>query len=67
MHCGGRLSSVPFGNVQERLGHSNISITMEIYSHVLPGMQEEAASRLDQALRRAMGQDDGGPAGPVPA
>lgn len=40
---------------------------MEIYSHVLPGMQEEAASRLDQALRRAMGQDDGGPAGPVPA
>jgi integrase len=29
--------------VQERLGHSNISITMDTYSHVLPDMQESAA------------------------
>ena len=28
--------------VQERLGHASISTTMDIYSHVLPGMQEEA-------------------------
>jgi hypothetical protein len=27
--------------VSERLGHANISITLDIYSHVLPGMQEE--------------------------
>lgn len=29
--------------VQERLGHKNISITMDLYSHVLPDMQESAA------------------------
>jgi len=29
--------------VQERLGHANISITMDIYSHVLPDLQESAA------------------------
>ena len=32
--------------VSERLGHSNISITMYIYSHVRPGMQEAAAQAL---------------------
>ena len=29
--------------VQERLGHANISITMDLYSHVMPDMQESAA------------------------
>ena len=32
--------------VQERLGHSSISVTMDIYSHVLPGLQEEATKRF---------------------
>jgi len=32
--------------VQERLGHSNISTTMNIYSHVTPTMQREAMERL---------------------
>jgi integrase len=36
--------------VQERLGHSQISVTLDIYSHVLPTMQREAASKLDQVL-----------------
>jgi integrase len=36
--------------VQERLGHSQISITMDTYSHVLPAMQEEAAVKLDDLL-----------------
>ena len=36
--------------VQERLGHSQISVTLDIYSHVLPSMQEEAAQRLDALL-----------------
>jgi integrase len=31
---------------QERLGHSSIGITLDLYSHVAPGMQEEAAERL---------------------
>ncbi|MEI6805519.1 MAG: site-specific integrase [Myxococcaceae bacterium] len=33
--------------VQERLGHAQISITLDTYSHVLPSMQKEAAEKLD--------------------
>ena len=37
--------------VQEHLGHSSYAITADIYSHVGPTQQCEAADRLDQALR----------------
>jgi len=37
--------------VQERLGHSQISVTLDVYSHVLPTMQLEAAAKLDVAMR----------------
>ncbi len=40
--------------VSERLGHSSVTITLDIYSHVLPGMQEEAADKVDAALRAAL-------------
>lgn len=33
--------------VQERLGHSTISMTLDTYSHVTPTMQQEAAAKLD--------------------
>ena len=33
--------------VQERLGHADITLTLNTYSHVLPSMQEEAAEKLD--------------------
>jgi len=36
--------------VQERLGHSQISITLDTYSHVLPSMGREAAAKLDALL-----------------
>lgn len=36
--------------VQERLGHSTIAITLDVYSHVLPNMQEEAAAKIGAAL-----------------
>ena len=39
--------------VSERLGHSNISTTMDIYSHVIPGMQERAAQAIDEVLGSA--------------
>src|ERR1700691_954410 len=38
----------------EHLGHSNVGITLDLYSHVMPGMQEDAAARVDDALRAAM-------------
>jgi len=34
--------------VSERLGHANISITLDIYSHVLPGMQEEEEEEAEK-------------------
>jgi len=37
--------------VQERLGHSDISLTLNTYSHVLPSMQEEAAEKIDELLK----------------
>jgi integrase len=40
--------------VQERLGHSSIAITMDIYSHLMPNMQGEAAAAVDVAVRAAL-------------
>src|SRR5262245_13786421 len=38
----------------ERLGHSKVGITLDLYSHVLPGMQSEAAARVDDLMQSAM-------------
>ena len=43
--------------VSERLGHSTPSFTLSVYSHVLPGMQREAARRLEATL---LGPDQAG-------
>lgn len=32
--------------VSERLGHANISITLDVYSHAIPAMEEEAAAKI---------------------
>lgn len=39
--------------VQERLGHANIRMTLDRYSHVIPGMQRHAADALDAAIEAA--------------
>jgi integrase len=36
--------------VSERLGHSSVSFTLDVYSHVVPGIQEAAALRFDETL-----------------
>ncbi len=36
----------------ERAGHASVSFTLDTYSHVLPGLQEDAAERIDAALRK---------------
>ena len=36
--------------VQERLGHSSVTITLDTYSHVAPGLQEAAAESFDKLL-----------------
>ena len=40
----------PVHVVSERLGHSKVSMTMEVYAHVLPDMQQGAADRLAAVL-----------------
>ncbi len=35
------------------LGHASITLTLDTYSRVLPGMQEESAARLDALLAGA--------------
>ena len=41
--------------VQERLGHANVGITLDVYSHVSPHMQTDAAEKIDAGMRAAMG------------
>jgi integrase len=56
--------------VQEILGHSQISMTMDIYSHVLPTMHQDAMDKLNQAFTndgstKAKNNNDGENAGGV--
>ena len=36
--------------VEERLGHADVGITLNTYSHVLPGLQQQAAAQFDELL-----------------
>jgi integrase len=48
-HTGATLAladGVPVKVVSERLGHTDIKLTFNVYAHVLPGMQAEAAARI---------------------
>ena len=40
--------------VSDRLGHSGIGITMDTYSHVMPGLQAQAAAQLNGLFKRAV-------------
>jgi integrase len=53
---------VPVKVVSEMLGHANVGITLSIYGHVLPHMQQQAANTMDAMLRgrdAAMGSELG--------
>jgi integrase len=39
--------------IMETLGHSQISLTMNTYAHVIPALQREAATKMDRMLRAA--------------
>ena len=36
--------------VADRLGHSSIRVTMDVYSHLMPGVQAAAAEELDGVI-----------------
>jgi integrase len=42
---------VPVKVMQERLGHASSQITMDLYQHVVPGRQADAAARIGALLR----------------
>lgn len=46
-------AGVPDKVISEALGHSSIAVTMDIYSHVLPGLQERYASAVGDLLAQA--------------
>jgi integrase len=48
------LSGVHPKVAQERLGHSTVTTTLDLYSHVTANMQEDAASRLDAVFQSAI-------------
>ena len=43
-------AGVPAKVVRERLGHANIAITMDTYSHVLPSLDEQAAGQVARLI-----------------
>ena len=36
--------------VSERLGHSSVATTLDMYSHLVPGLQEVAAHKFEEGL-----------------
>ena len=46
--------------VSERLGHANIGITLDTYSHVLPGLQERATECFDQVVKSTADEENVG-------
>ncbi|WP_276561891.1 site-specific integrase [Brevibacillus laterosporus] len=38
--------------VSERLGHSRVGITMDVYSHVMPDMQKDAADNFEKMMKQ---------------
>jgi integrase len=52
-HCHASLllaEGVNIKAISERLGHSDVRLTLQVYSHLLPGLQASAAEALDRRL-----------------
>ena len=45
-----RQDGVPIKVVSERLGHASVAFTMQVYQHVLPGMQADAAATFGEIV-----------------
>lgn len=42
---------VPAKVIQEILGHSSVTVTQNLYGHVIEGMQEDAMGKMDDLFR----------------
>lgn len=45
--------------VSERLGHSTVSLTLDVYSHAVPHMQRDAADEIARVLFGSEGARSG--------
>lgn len=54
-------AGVPVKTVSERLGHSTVVITQDIYTHVLPHMQRQAADAIEKLWKPKGNATDGEP------
>ena len=48
---------VPQRVIMDQLGHSSITVTMNIYAHVMPAMHTDSAARMDALLQREEGDE----------
>ena len=53
----GLISGMPAKAVSEHLGHSSVVITLDLYSHVLPSMQDELVNVVANLLKRTPSVD----------
>jgi integrase len=53
-------SGVPLPAVSARLGHSSIRTTQEIYAHMIPGQDDDAARRWEEFQRKNLPQNQVG-------
>jgi integrase len=37
--------------VSDRLGHASVTLTLDVYSHILPHIQDEATDAMDRIMR----------------
>lgn len=49
----GLAAGVPVKVMSERLGHASVQITLDLYTHVIPGMGADAAAKIGALLRAA--------------
>jgi len=50
---------IPVNTVSKMLGHSSVTITLDIYAHVLEEMQEEAVLKMDADISKYIDNQDG--------
>ena len=51
-------AGVPAKVVSERLGHATVAFTMQVYAHVMPGMQADAAAAFSDLVFTAESTDE---------
>ena len=45
--------------INEALGHASVAFTMDTYSHIISGMQEDMMALLDEVIPSGMGKKSG--------